>query len=169
MLPTTYFRWLLASCCACWCAIAVGERPDPGKAALNAETLFATDRIVDVAIEIEAADWDKIRRQSRSIADALGEKAADSPFTYVEADVVIDGVRMERVGIRKKGFLGSLSERRPSLKIKFTEFEEKNAARAIGVDRLTLNNNKQDPSRLIQYLSYQFFNDSGTIAPRCNF
>ena len=32
-----------------------------------------------------------------------------SPYTYVEASVTIDGVEFPRVGLRKKGFIGSQS------------------------------------------------------------
>ena len=38
---------------------------------------------------------------------------------YVEGDVTIDGHKIEEVGNKKKGFLGSLNDERPSLKIKF--------------------------------------------------
>ena len=30
----------------------------------------------------------------------------ENPFTYVEAEVTIDGITFPQVGIRKKGFLG---------------------------------------------------------------
>ena len=99
--------------------------------------------------------------------DALGKSLSDSPFTYFKGNVIVDGVRIEDVGIRKKGFLGSLSEDRPSLKIKFAKYKDQTPIAEL--DRLTLNNNHQDGSRLSQYLASQLFNASGTIAPRCNF
>ena len=134
---------------------------------LTAEQLFSPDHLVDISIDLAEADWELIRHQSRSLSEALGRELPESPFTYVKGNVTIDGIRIEDVGIRKKGFLGSLSRSRPSLKIKFAEYVDQ--APVSGLDRLTLNNNNQDPSRLSQYLSYKVFNDVGTIAPRCNF
>ncbi len=133
---------------------------------LTAEQLFDTSRLIDIRIKLAEADWEVIRHQRRSMTEALGPKLAASPFTYVKGNITIDGHLIENVGIRKKGFLGSLNEERPSLKIKFSEYVDQ--APVDGLDRLTLNNNNQDASRLSQYLSYKVFNDSGTIAPRCN-
>jgi spore coat protein CotH len=140
------------------------QRSEP---VLSAERLFAPDHLVKIEIEMNEADWDKIRSQSRMLANSLTKKIAESPFSYVQGNVTIDGVRIDDVGIRKKGFFGSLSTGRPSLKIKFSEY--KSQSPVAGLDRLTLNNNKQDPSRLSQYLSCKIFNESGTVAPRCNF
>jgi hypothetical protein len=134
--------------------------------ALTAEKLFDPRHIVNVEIELPKEDWDAARMQTRSLIEALGKELAESPFTYVKGDVTIDGVLIKDVGIRKKGFLGSLDDQRPSLKVKFAEYEDQHPV--AGLDRLTLNNNKQDPSGLMQYLAYKFFNASGTFASRCN-
>jgi spore coat protein CotH len=134
---------------------------------LSANKLFDPNQIVDIKIEVPQKDWDTIRRQSRSFAESLTKKTAASPFTYVKCDITIDGVTIKDVGIRKKGFIGSLDENRPSLKIKFDHYQGQTPV--DGLDRLTLNNNKQDPSRINQYLAYKLFNESGTAAPRCNF
>ena len=84
--------------------------------------LFAADRVLDVQITIAKRDWNSLRMQSRSFEKALSaarkEGEFDKPYTYFDADVVIDGVQLEGVGVRKKGFLGSQSGTRPSLKIK---------------------------------------------------
>jgi spore coat protein CotH len=134
---------------------------------LTARHLFDPLHLVDVQIELPADDWDTLRKQTRSFAEALKKETAKSPFTYQKGHVTIDGVRIENVGIRKKGFLGSLNEQRPSLKIKFSEYVDQQPTQ--GLDRLTLNNNNQDASRLSTYMTYKLFNESGTVAPRCNF
>ena len=89
---------------------------------LTLDELFPTDRVLDVQITVAVKDWDRIRRQSRDFVSALHEKRKtepiDGPYEYVNADVTIDGVRFEKVGLRKKGFIGSQSTSRPSLKIK---------------------------------------------------
>lgn len=129
--------------------------------------MFAPDRVTDVQVELEESDWNEIRIQGRSFAQALSKNRPANPFSYVKGNVTIDGVEVKNVGIRKKGFLGSLNNDRPSLKIKFEEYEKQSPIK--GLDRLTLNNNNQDAGRICQYLCYKLYRESGTHAPRCGF
>ena len=130
---------------------------------LTAEKLFDPTHLVEVRIELPEADWRTLSGQGRTFVEALGKTPMERPFTYFTGSAVIDGVRFKSVRVRKKGFIGSLDEERPSLKIRFAK-----GAPVSGVDRLTLNNNKQDRSLLSQYLGYKLFNEAGLIAPRCN-
>lgn len=135
-------------------------------AQLRADELFALDKLVAVDIEMEEADWEKLRRQARTFTAALRRERGKRPYTYFKGHVTINGVRIENVGIRKKGFIGSLDNNRPSLKIKFAEYVEQ--APVAGLNRLTLNNNKQDRSLACQVLAYKTFAAAGCPAPRCN-
>jgi spore coat protein CotH len=154
----TWTAVLLLLCCSGNC---VAVEPQ-----LSADRLFEPHHLVDVKITVPKADWDTIRVQTRNFVEALSRDLPKSPFTYVKADIEIDGVLIQNVGLRKKGFLGSLNDERPSLKIKFDKYEQQSPI--AGLDRLTLNNNHQDASRLSQYMGYRFFNASGTFASRCN-
>jgi len=133
--------------------------------------LFAPDRVIDVRIMMEKRDWNALRMQSRSFEKALSaarkQGEFDKPYTYFDADVVIDGVELPGVGVRKKGFLGSQSGTRPSLKIKLNHADPD--ASLQGLTNLTFNNNKQDVSLVSQFLGYKIFNDAGSPAPRCGF
>lgn len=92
-------------------------------AQLNADDLFKIDHVVRIEIQVAEDDWDQMRRQSRDFMKSLRQTTPPGkPFDYVKADVTIDGVEIKGVGIRKKGFFGSLDEKRPSIKIKFSEF-----------------------------------------------
>ena len=97
---------------------------------LTLDELFPTDRVLDVQITVAGKDWDKIRHQSRDFVSALHEKRKtepiDGPYDYVNADMTIDGMKFEKIGLRKKGFIGSQSSSRPSLKIKlnYTDKEQ---------------------------------------------
>ena len=133
---------------------------------LTAEKLFDAEHLVDIQIELPEKDWNALRQQTRSFALSLGKKPAERSYEYFKGHITIDGVRIKNVGIRKKGFLGSLNTRRPSLKIKFREFRKQKPVK--GIDRLTLNNNQQDRSLASQYLCYRFFNETETVASRCN-
>ncbi|MEE3372300.1 MAG: CotH kinase family protein [Planctomycetota bacterium] len=133
---------------------------------LTADKLFDPAHLVNVEIELSRDDWNTLRHQTRALALSLGKTPAERPFRYFPGNVTVDGVLIRNVGIRKKGFLGSLSQSRPSLKIKFGEFQQQQPI--AGLDRLTLNNNRQDRSLASQYLCYRFFNETGTVACRCN-
>ncbi len=103
-------------------------------------------------------------RQTRDPRGVFSGKIED-PFTYFQGDITIEEVTIKSVGIRKKGFIGSLDDRFPSLKIKFDEFVDQKPI--ADVDVLTLNNNKQDSSLVSQTLAYELFNAAGVHAPRC--
>ncbi|HBV64598.1 MAG TPA: hypothetical protein DEF45_16435 [Rhodopirellula sp.] len=133
-----------------------------------ADALFDPSRVLDIRIELDPKEWDELKEVSRDLFSSLREDTPpESPFKYVKGDITINGKRILNVGIRKKGFLGSLDEARPSLKIRFDKYQDQHPFGAL--TRLTLNNNKQDDSKLSQYLSYKVFADNGVPAPRCNF
>ncbi|MDE0019966.1 MAG: CotH kinase family protein [Candidatus Poribacteria bacterium] len=138
---------------------------------MTLDDLFPTDRVLDIQIFVEQRDWDLIRHQSRDFRSALDESRKyghiKGPYTYVPARVVIDDVLFSAVGLRKKGFIGSQSHTRPSLKIKLDYIDKE--ASVEGLNLLTLNNNKQDLSQMDQYLGYALFNKAGAPAPRCAF
>ena len=140
-----------------------------GANALKLDDLFPRDRLVEVNIEVKDEDWDTLRYQSRNFFEALQPKRqfeeVESPYTYVEASVTIDGVHFPRVGIRKKGFIGSQSSSRPSLKIKLNHIDKKNEI--DGLSMLTFNNNQQDNSQMSQFMGYALFNAAGSPASRC--
>ena len=136
---------------------------------LTLDDIFPTDRVLDVQITVADKDWDTIRYQTRDFFSALHEsrKVAppEAPYTYVDASVTIDGVAFPNVGLRKKGFLGSLSTTRPSLKIKLNHTDKD--AGIEGLTNLTFNNNQQDISLMSQFMGYGLFNATGSPAPRC--
>ena len=137
----------------------------------QSDALFDPDRILEVEIELAPDDWSAVRLQTRNLVQLLGgdcmQEPFGSPFTYFPGAVTVDGQRLDGVGVRKKGFLGSLDSVKPSLKVKFDEYEP--GRELLDQDGLTLNNSRQDPSFLHQCMSYAFFADAGVPAPRCNY
>lgn len=131
--------------------------------------IFPTDRVLDIQITVSEQDWNKIRFQTRHFVEVLNEsrqfKPPEHPYTYVEASVSIDGVEFPKVGIRKKGFIGSQNHNRPSLKIKLNHIDKKGGIE--GLRNLTLNNNQQDTGQVSQFMGYALFNAIGSPAPRC--
>ena len=141
-----------------------GLSPDPSDA------VFSKDRLLEVDVELAPADWEALRSEGRTIgilAEGCADTAFESPYNYFPGTVTIDGERLPRVGVRKKGFLGSVVMGRPSLKLRFNKFIERQ--HLAGMRRLTLNNDTQDPSHIKQCMAYKFFDEAGVPAPRCGF
>jgi len=145
-----------------------GDREGP----IDDAPLFDADHLVEVDISLDAGDWGSLRGQSRDLFDVLlGDCMAapfPSPFTYFEATATVDGEVIDGIGLRKKGMFGSLSTDKPSLKIK-TDWFVDDQFLENGTERLTLNNNVQDPSMINQCIGYSVFAAAGLPAPRCNF
>ena len=146
--------------------VRAGE-PDPSA------PYFARDHVLDIAVEMAPGDWDSLRAQTRTLQDILGgagclAQPVDDIFTWFEATVTVDGAAYAEVGVRKKGFFGSLSSEKPSLKLRFDKYVD---GRLLGgaIDRMTLNNSQQDPSMINTCLAYEVSAAAGLPAPRCNF
>ncbi len=159
-------KWIL--CLATILCIGVAVCSSDAKE-LTFDDIFPMDRVLDVQITVSEQDWNKIRHQSRNFVQVLNKsrqfEPPEHPYTYVEASVSIDGVEFPKVGIRKKGFIGSQSDTRPSLKIKLNHVDKK--GEIDGLTNLTLNNNQQDASQVSQFMGYALFNAIGSPAPRC--
>ncbi len=133
---------------------------------------FDEDHVLQVSIQMDAVAWQSLREQGRDFQQLFSEPTCldqpfDSPFTYFPGTVTVDGITASNVGVRKKGFLGSLSSTKPSLKIKMQEYDTNKLL--AGEKRMTLNNSVQDPSFARTCLSFRVFRTLGLPAPRCNF
>lgn len=137
------------------------------------DAYFSLDRVLDIAIEMAPEDWDTLRHQTRTIDDVLGKddcfaQPFDSPFSWFPAQVTVDGDPYAEVGVRKKGFFGSLNDEKPSLKLRFDRYVDDQLLDGV-MERMTLNNSIQDVSMINTCLAYSVFADAGLATPRCNF
>ena len=139
------------------------------------DAYFALDRVLEVSIEIAEDDWDTLRHRTRTFEDLMAEieeynlsRPFGDIYTWFSATVTIDGETHTEVGVRKKGFLGSQSDTKPSLKLRYDKYVD---GQSLGgaMERMTLNNSIQDPSMINTCLSYRVFAAAGNPAPRCNF
>ena len=144
-------------------------RSDPGDA------YFDLERVLNITIEIAPGDWETPRHQTRTFEDLMAEiekHRLSRPFadiyTWFPATVTVDGERYSEVGVRKKGFLGSQSDTKPSLKLRFDKYLEGQALGGV-MERMTLNNGVQDSSMVNTCLAHQVFARAGIPTPRCSF
>ena len=137
---------------------------------------FDTNRVTKLELTIPEPHWNKLRYQHREAEffPEEGKAAPDDPYTWFPAEATIDGTNVGPVEIRKKGYIGSNDIRRPALKLRLSQQSENKTAaepndKNTGPLDLTLNNNRQDPSLIRQFLSYEIFRRAGVPAPRCSF
>ncbi len=139
-----------------------GGDPEPS-AQLSA--IYDPAHVLEVSVDMDAADWDVLRGEGRSLFAVFQGDTTDYEYSEFAASVSVDGERHEGVSVSKKGFLGSLSRIKPSIKL---DFGPASAGSARDFRRLTLNNDRQDPTHARQCLAYGLFAKAGLPAPACN-
>ena len=149
--------------------------PEDDAAAHPSDAYFALDRVLDISIEIAVEHWDTLRHQTRTFEDLFAEIAEyelSRPFakiyTWFPATVTVDGETHTEVGVRKKGFIGSQSDTKPALKLRFDKYVDDQSLGGV-MQRMTLNNSVQDPSMINTCLTLGVFAAAGSPASRCNF
>lgn len=165
------------------CILGCEPKPDYQTCSLDESTLsFESEDLLCIQVDMHRRAFKQLRQQNRFGGDgseqlqgAIGHimtsctEPFPDPFNYYPATVKVGELTVSDIGIRKKGFVGSVlkpSEDRPSLKIKADKFVE--GQLVDGFEKVTLNNNLTDPTRIHTCLTYQIFRDNGYPAPRCN-
>ncbi|MGC6488536.1 MAG: CotH kinase family protein [Planctomycetota bacterium] len=118
-----------------------------------ARTFFSRGAVVEVAIELQPADRQRLR---------------DRPREYVPATLRLDGDKRgwSGVGVKLKGAAGSFREvdERPGFTVNLGKFGGE--ARLHGLKRFHLNNGRQDASRMCEWVGHEVFAAAGYPAPR---
>ena len=117
--------------------------------------VFNKNKVTTVDIEIAEEDW----------ADML-ENAADEELK--QADITVNGKKIENVAIRTKGNLTLRSvinsdSDRYSLKIDFDYYDDTQSL--YGLKKLNLNNNYSDSTLMREYISYELMEQMGLPTP----
>ena len=120
------------------------------------ETLvFNKSKVTTVDIEMDEEDWEDM------LANAANEE-------YKQANVTVNGEKIENVAIRTKGNLSlrsvvSSDSDRYSLKIDFDYYD--NTQSLYGLKKLNLNNNYSDTTLMREYISYELMEKMGLPTP----
>lgn len=140
---------------------------------------FDVGHMLCVAVEMDEGDYAALSDDTTfgvPVADAwasfygqVGDCTVGWPkdYTWFKAKVRVDGVELDDVGIRKKGFLGSaVTLNYPSLKLKTDKYVD---GQLLGdTERLTLNNRGKDATHVLTCLAFEIFGAADYPAPRCN-
>lgn len=172
MRQLVWLSGLLTAAAMLGCGDDAGKKRDGEPAAdggaLGSQSLDDPDHVLEVQLTLADEDWTLVRGEGRSLADIFTN--CDDPafaYTSVAAEARVDGQDLGTIGLRKKGYLGSLSAIRPSLRLDVAEFAADQ--RWDGSKVITLNNSRQDPSYTRTCMAYAVFEQAGVPAPRCAF
>jgi len=117
--------------------------------------VFNSNKVTTVDIEIAEEDW----------ADMLENASAEE---LKQADITVNGKKVENVAIRTKGNLSLRSvvnsdSDRYSLKIDFDYYDDTKSL--YGLKKLNLNNNYSDSTLMREYISYELMEQMGLPTP----
>ena len=142
---------------------------------------FNTNHMLCIHLEMNASDFEQMRNESRFgpkrqqwstlwTGLLLQANQCDVPypsqFNWYAGNITIDGLSLDNVGVRKKGFLGSIFSDAPSIKTSTNKYVR---GQYLGrTANITLNNNAEDPTRLKTCLNTKVFELAGCPAPKCN-
>ncbi len=122
--------------------------------------LFDTDEIIQIDIQMADEKWEQM------LADASREE-------YISCDVVVNGEKIQNVGIRPKGntslsaIVMNPDTDRFSLKLEFDRYVE--GQTCLGLDKLILNNNYADATNMKEAVIYDMFQYLGADASLYNY
>lgn len=129
--------------------------------------IYDDTRVMEVELTLAPSDFELVRGEGRSFADVIsGCEDPNFEYTLVPTRARVDGEEFPNIGVRKRGFLGSLSQSKPSLKLDFDAYEK---LEFRGQKSLALANSNQDPSLMHMCLAYTVFASAGLPTPRCSF
>ncbi len=120
--------------------------------AQSTSAFFDDSLIHQINLAVAPSDWASLLLNTAEDAD-----------TYYQAAFSLDGATPLTVGIRQHG-LGSRSSVKPSVLIKFSEYDKKQSF--LGLDKILAKNNIQDASNLHEFISFQLLRRIGLPAPR---
>ena len=130
--------------------------------------LFPRDQLLEIEIELADEDWQRLRGEGKSINEVFSNcDTAAYDYTKFHAKLKIGAHEFADVGVRKKGYLGSISAYRPSLRVDLDEYVTEQELG--GTKAITLNNSQGDGSYAAQCLAYDQFARAGIPASRCGF
>jgi spore coat protein CotH len=157
----------LLSSVALFASYCSKKSPSSKTLAETSELAFPRDRVIDIQLTLPQVDWDLLRTEGNDLSNQTCGSKERVEYTNFNAQLTIDGVSYGTAKIKKKGFLGSQMQSKPSLKVRLDTKQV--PAGFNGLTRLVLNNNHQDTAIVKQCLAYDVFRAAGIATPACSF
>jgi len=132
------------------------------KSQIAGNSIFDNDILHEIHLGFSESNyWNILIRNYEDAGDS-------SKIPYLMGDITIDGVTIDSVGVRLKGFTsyGASDIKRP-IKIDFNEFVK--GKKYDGLKKLNLNNGTGDPSMQRDVICFDLLRNSGVKASRTSF
>jgi hypothetical protein len=153
--------------------------PRPSAVKGKPAEVFGLTKVWRMHLIIQPADWQKMHPSRGGFGrPAAAKSASPSPdrkarggfgfdFEYVKGDLVIEGTRLNNVGVRFKGN-SSYAQAQHGLKRPFRiAFDRHIEGQTFcGLRRISLNNHVMDPTTARENLSFAIYRAAGVPAPR---
>ena len=113
----------------------------------------------------DPSDWvfndDEVHLIDITLPSTSADSLAADPYTYVEADLLFDGIVVEDIGVRLKGKIGSFRtlSQKAAFKVDINAFIP--GREFYGVKKFNLNNMAVDYSYMKEHLHYKILRDLG--------
>lgn len=127
------------------------------------------DPEADAAWQAEWFTPDQVHEVAITLSDAAVRALSTDPYSYTAADAVFDGERVQRVGLRLRGKIGSFRTLSGKPKFKFDFGEYVDGQDVHGLKGMALNNEVVDCSYLKESIGYEAFRSAGIAAPRTGY
>lgn len=119
------------------------------------ERFFDKDRVINIHVKLSETDFEDMLQNPKK-------------EEYKQADIIIDGEKVNNVGFRIKGnsslnMVANTNSNRFSFKIDFDQYI--GGQSLAGLTKLNLNNSIADPSYMREYLSYSLLEEMGVPTP----
>lgn len=135
----------------------------------SGDQLFNNSYIHKIEVNFYDDDyWSKLESNYNEIADSVTAKKK-----YLPAEIIIDGNKLDTVGVRHKGFSSnwgiedSKSPMKKPFKIDINEFVK--GQKYDGLKKFSLNNGYEDPTLMRDFLALKLMRDAGVPAPRVSY
>jgi len=133
------------------------QAQNPGDSFFGASQIH----IIDITFS-QAGYWDSLVYYKEQ-GDISGS------YTYMKAEVIIDGTTITNTGVRLKGnsSYNSHPGNKKPIKLKFNEFVS--GQKFDQLKKINLNNAFKDPTFMREKITLDFFRNVGLMAPRCTY
>ncbi len=143
------------------------ETGDTGKTDeedLAYDAFYDLGTIQQIVIEVSSLTMNDMDNEAYY---AYSQHPSNPELTYWDANILINGERIDHVGLRLKGSSTfQYWSGKPSLKVKFDELVE--GQRFAGLKRAVFNNMTGDPAMAREVIGYALWRDAGMAVPRAN-
>lgn len=123
------------------------------------ESLYDNNKMHEIRISFDQNNWYETLENYYNLSSW-----GAAEHTYLMGTINIDGVEIDSIGVRFKGFTSYVSDNKKPIKIDLNEFVS--GKHYNGIKKFNLNNGFGDPSMQRDFICYQMHRDLGSYAPR---